>query len=149
MSRLVTYLTFSGNCREAMEFYQGCLGGELMFQTVGDTPGSFNFPQELRNMIVHASLKKGNMILMGTDMRDEELLHGNTVSIFVDCQSEMLIKKYYRNLQIEGEATHPLEETHWGDLFGGLKDKYGNKWLLHYKRNSGFGHWQVCPRSED
>jgi PhnB protein len=29
MNALRPYLTFSGNCREAMEFYAECLGGEV------------------------------------------------------------------------------------------------------------------------
>jgi PhnB protein len=29
--------------------------------------------------------------------------------------------------------THPIENTFWGDLFGGITDKYGNHWLFHYK----------------
>ena len=29
MKEINTYLTFDGNCREAMEFYKQCLGAEL------------------------------------------------------------------------------------------------------------------------
>jgi len=134
MNQIVTYLTFNGNCREAMEFYQGCLGGELNVQTVGQTPGSYDFPEGIKNFVVHASLKKDNMVLMGTDLRDEELLRGNSVSILLNCDSERHIKEYYKNLKAEGEATHPLEVTHWGDLFGGLIDKYGNQWLFHCRK---------------
>jgi PhnB protein len=32
------YLTFDGKCKEAMTFYKECLGGELEFQTIGDSP---------------------------------------------------------------------------------------------------------------
>ncbi len=34
MTQIHSYLTFSGNCREAMTFYRECLGGILMLQTV-------------------------------------------------------------------------------------------------------------------
>jgi PhnB protein len=34
-----------------------------------------------------------------------------------------------------GTADHPLENTFWGALFGGLTDKFGNHWLLNYSQN--------------
>lgn len=34
---LHAYLTFNGNCREAMTFYQDCLGGELCFQPLEES----------------------------------------------------------------------------------------------------------------
>ena len=38
MAQLNAYLRFNGKCREAMTFYQACLGGELTIQTVGESP---------------------------------------------------------------------------------------------------------------
>ena len=40
----------------------------------------------------------------------------------------------YKKLSKDGEQTHPLENTFWGALFGGLTDKYGNHWLLNYDK---------------
>jgi PhnB protein len=36
-SRLNPYLTFNGNAREAMEFYQSVFGGELRISTFGES----------------------------------------------------------------------------------------------------------------
>ena len=36
-SKLNPYLNFDGNAREAMEFYQSVLGGELLVHTFGDS----------------------------------------------------------------------------------------------------------------
>ena len=38
MARLNPYLNFDNNCREAMNFYKDCLGGELFLQTVSELP---------------------------------------------------------------------------------------------------------------
>ena len=38
MAKLNPYLNFNNQCREAMNFYKECLGGELFFQTVGELP---------------------------------------------------------------------------------------------------------------
>ncbi|KAB7530374.1 VOC family protein [Flagellimonas olearia] len=134
MYQIITYLTFNGNCREAMEFYRGCIGGELDVQTISETPEGEKFPDDLKNLVVNASLKKGNILLMGTDLRDEDLVNGNTVSILVESEDEYIIKKYYKNLEKGGSPIHPLKKNHWGGLSGELTDKYGHHWLFHCKR---------------
>lgn len=131
MSKLIAYLTFSGNCREAMSFYQECLGGELYFQTVGDVPMSENLPECMKAWVLHASLQRKDMVLMGTDMVGEQgLIPGNAISILIECSNEKEMRNYYAMLSEGGQSTYPIEQTHWGALFGGLIDKYGNSWLL-------------------
>jgi len=44
MKAIVAYLNFDGNCREAMKFYQRCLGGELSIMPFSEAPG--DFPKE-------------------------------------------------------------------------------------------------------
>jgi PhnB protein len=118
-----------------MEFYQQCFGGELSFQTLGASPKTGKLPDPSKKFIVQASLKNENLKLMGTDMSDEKLLRGNSVSILLDCDNEERIKTYYQSLATGGKASHPLQETHWGDIFGGLTDRYGNNWLFQCNRN--------------
>jgi PhnB protein len=129
-----SYLTFNGNCREAMMFYKNCLGGELVFQTIGESPISDKMPAKMKNYILHSTLKKDKLVLLASDMASEKgLIKGNAVSLMLDCNSEAEIKEYYKKLSEGGEQTHPLENTFWGALFGNLTDKFGNNWLLHFK----------------
>src|SRR4051812_3610794 len=48
MTRIHSYMTFNGNCREAMQFYQRSLGGELVLQTIGDSPLSDKMPRQMK-----------------------------------------------------------------------------------------------------
>ena len=117
-----------------MQFYQSCLGGELLLQTVGESPLSEQLPQEMKDCIVHSTLKRDGVILMGTDMVGEKgLLPGNTVSLLLQCSSETEIRDCYSRLSDGGKATHPLHVSFWGALFGDLTDRYGNNWLLHFE----------------
>ena len=135
MTQINSYLTFNGNCREAMTFYKECLGGELVLQTVAESPMADKMPPQMKKSILHSTLTKGNLVLMGSDMVGEQgLIRGNTVSLMLNCNSEQEIKTVYKNLSKGGEATHPLENTFWGALFGDLTDKYGNHWLLNYQQ---------------
>jgi PhnB protein len=134
-----SYLTFNGNCREVMNFYKKCLGGVLSFQTIGESPLSDKMPKKMKDCILHATLTKGNLILMGSDMLGEQgLIKGNSVSLSLHCNSEKEIRACYKKLSAGGEAAHPLENSFWGALFGGLTDKYGNNWILNFTKSNYF-----------
>lgn len=137
MTQIILYLTFSGNCREAMHFYQDCLGGELLVQSIGESPMADKMPPHLKEHTLHATLTKDGLSLMASDMVGEKgLIIGNAVSLMLHCSSEEEIKTCYANLSRGGEATHPLENTFWGALFGDLTDKFGNHWLLHFEKTN-------------
>jgi PhnB protein len=132
MSTVNSYLTFNGNCREAMTFYQQCLGGELVFQTVGESPLSEKMPKKMKNYILHSTLTNGSLLLMGSDMAPETgLIRGNAVSLVLNSGSEKELKSCYKKLSAGGQETHPLQKTFWDALFGGLTDQFGNHWLLN------------------
>lgn len=131
MIQISIYLTFDGNCREAMSFYRECLGGHLSFRTVGEADSVEVLPEPLRNTVVQATLVSGALVLTGSDMVGEEgLIKGNTVSLLLHCNSEKETRDCYRKLSTGGMASYPLQDTVAGGLFGSLKDKYGHHWLL-------------------
>lgn len=135
-TQINSYLTFNGNCREAMTFYKACLGGELILQTIGESPLSDKMPPHMKDGILHSTLTNGEIIIMASDMANENgIVKGNSVSLMLNCSSEEEIKSYYANLSKNGKADHPLENTFWGAVFGDLTDKFGNHWLLNYSRN--------------
>jgi PhnB protein len=137
MKSVNPYLTFTGNCREAMTFYQKCLGGKLVFQTVGESPLSEKMPKKMKDCILHSTLTNGSLLLMGSDIVSEYgLIKGNAVSLTLNCGSEKEISSCYKKLSAGGQATHPLEDSFWGALFGGLTDKFGNHWLLNCNKDS-------------
>ncbi|MEP6712195.1 MAG: VOC family protein [Ferruginibacter sp.] len=137
MTQINSYLTFSGNCREAMTFYNECLGGELNFQTVGESPLSDKMPSQMKECILHSTLTKDTLVLMGSDMVSEQgLIKGNAVSLSLNCSSEEEIKNFYAKLSAGGKADHALEDSFWGALFGDLTDKFGNHWLLNFTKNN-------------
>jgi len=136
MTQINSYLTFNGNCKEAMSFYADCLGGELTLQTIGESPLADKMPPQMKKSILHSTVTRGGLVLMGSDMVSEKgLVKGNSVSLMLNCSSEEEIRSLYEVLSRDGEATHPLEVSFWGALFGDLIDKYGNHWLLHFDQS--------------
>ncbi len=137
MTQIIAYLTFNGNCREAMTFYQNCLGGELYLQTFGESPMADKLPPEMKDCIIHSTLSKTGWSLMATDMVGEQgLIRGNSVSMLLQCGSEAEIRACYAQISDGGQATHPLEDTFRGALFGGLTDRFGNHWLLNFDKQN-------------
>lgn len=133
--QIQSYLTFNGNCREAMSFYQDCLGGELSFQTIGESPLSDQMPPKMKEYILHATLTKNSMVLMGSDMVPQSgLIKGNAVSMSLMCTSEEEFRTTYASLTQGGSIDHSIEVSFWGALFGDLTDRYGNHWLLVFNK---------------
>ncbi len=135
MTQINSYLTFNGNCREAMTFYKECLGGELVLQPVGESPLSEKMPVKMKDCILHATLTRDKLVLMGSDMVPQTgLIKGNSVSLVLQCSTEEETREAYAMLSADGTSDHPLETTFWGALFGDLTDKYGHHWLINCER---------------
>ncbi|MCE7864300.1 MAG: VOC family protein [Bacteroidetes bacterium CHB5] len=125
------YLTFNGNCRQAMTFYQKCLGGKLTFQTVSKTPGAHALPPKARRSILQATLRKDDLVLVGTDMvGDLGLLKGNAVSMLLHCKTKHNARRIYDRLSKDGRKTQPLTVNFFDVLMGSITDKYGYHWIL-------------------
>jgi PhnB protein len=62
------YLHFQDNCKEAMQFYQGIFGGELEIMSIGSSQVKDQFPEEIHQQTLRASLTNGIFFLMASDM---------------------------------------------------------------------------------
>jgi PhnB protein len=93
------------------------------------------FPASIQNNILHSTLTNDNLMLLASDIASSSgLLKGNNVSLMLQCSSENQIIDCYAKLSDGGVQNHPLEDTFWGALFGGLTDKYGHEWVLNFDR---------------
>ena len=136
MARINPYLNFNDNCREAMNFYKDCLGGELTIMTAGESPMAGQMPPSMKDSIFHASLKIGDNMLMGSDMRRKQLTDGDTVSLCLNCTSEDEQSKFFKNLSAGGTINEPPGEMPGGAKIGNLTDKFGKLWMLYFDKNS-------------
>jgi len=134
MTQINAYLTFDGNCREAMTFYRDCLGGKLTLQTIQGSPMAAQWPAGVQQNILHASLVNGSLVLLGSDIAGRDaLVNGNTISLSLNCSSEEEIKTFFSNLSAGGQVVHPLHEFFAGTM-GTLTDRFEKDWLLYHER---------------
>ncbi len=135
MTEINPYITFHGNCKEAMTFYQECLGGELSLQTVKDSPMADDWPDNMQTHILHARLSNNGLVLLGSDMGSPEVSEkGNKVSLSLNCSSEVEMQASFLHLSKGGKVTRPLHEF-FGGTIGTLTDKYGMDWIFYYNKH--------------
>jgi PhnB protein len=130
------YLHFDDNCRDAMQFYQSLFGGELEIMPISESPAKDQFPEELHNQILHASLSNGDFNLMASDMCGQgDLNQGNSVQLSLNCSSEEEINNLYKKLSDGGQILQELKEEFWGALFAMIVDKFGVRWMLSLEKS--------------
>jgi PhnB protein len=135
MTTINAYIWFNGQCREAMNFYKDCLGGELILQTVEGSPIEAQCAEAMKGMILHASLTSNAMVLMGSDMTSPAgYTKGNNIALSLNCSSEAELNTFFTKLSAGGAIVDAVKEQFWGAIFGVCSDKYGITWMLNYNK---------------
>lgn len=129
--KLTPYLLFNGNCREAMEFYKLCLGGELDLTKVKDSGAKAHLPAFQQEKVVNAKLRSGIMEISASDWLrpDETPVRGNTVCMYLSGGSFDTLKNLFERLSEGAEVTDPLRSQFFG-VYGALNDKFGVRWMF-------------------
>ncbi|HTB48704.1 MAG TPA: VOC family protein [Verrucomicrobiae bacterium] len=126
---LDAYLYFKGNCREAMEFYQGIFGGELHTQTYGEVPG-MSSDESKKDWLMHARLEGGDIKLMASDT-DKASPAAGKIDLSLGGSDEARLREIFDKLGKDGEVRSALKKEFWGDTFGSLTDKYSLNWMVN------------------
>jgi PhnB protein len=133
--KLNTYLAFDGTCEAAFNFYQRCLGGELVaMMKYSGSPMAAQTPAEWRDKIMHARLIVDGEVLMGSDAPPgrHEPPKGFHASINVDTAAEA--ERIYAALSEGGSIVMPLQETFWATRFGMFSDRFGTPWMINVEK---------------
>ena len=141
--KIVTSLSFPGNCREAFEFYARVLGGEITAaMPYGDGPPEMPVPAGIRDWLMHCWLQVGDQALMGSDMHPDYTpdMHkpkdGFDVTLHTDSVEEG--RRLFDGLAQGGEVRMPFAESFWSPGFGGLTDRFGVPWMINVRPGEGW-----------
>jgi PhnB protein len=129
---LTPYLTFDGRCREAFEHYARVTGGTIeMMLSHTESPVADQVPKEWGPMIMHARLRVGNGVLMGSDAPPDrrQTPQGFSVSLGVEKPAEA--ERIFNGLADGGSVTMPLQQTFWAERFGMCVDRFGIPWMVN------------------
>jgi PhnB protein len=127
-----TYLLLDGRCKEAMEFYGSCFGGDLIMTTVGESPMKDIFPESMHKRVVNAKLVSGNINISASDwLRPTETpVQGNTVCLYLSGGTYSEMKNLFDQLSRGATITDSLKQQPFG-VYGALNDKFGIRWMFH------------------
>ncbi|WP_308250062.1 VOC family protein [Sphaerisporangium fuscum] len=129
-SRLNPYITFDGDARQAMEFYQDVFGGTLRTSTFGEA--GMQDPA-LADKIMHAMLEtdRGFTLMASDTAPGMERTAGDNISVSVSGDDADDLRGYWAKLSSGGTVTVPLERQMWGDEFGACVDRFGIGWMVN------------------
>ena len=129
-SRLNPYISFDGNARQAMEFYERVFGGTLELRTFGEYGAQ---DASDADKIMHGQLETASgFTLMGADVPPGmEHSAGNNIAVSLSGEDADELRGYWERLSDGGTVSVPLEKQMWGDEFGMCMDQFGIGWLVN------------------
>jgi PhnB protein len=131
--KIQSYLSFSGDCQQALNFYKGVFGGEINnVQTYEDQ--KIDIPQNYRQKWQHAELKGKGFEFMAYDVSpDTPLNEGNKICMSIDCHNEQEGHDIFEKLAAQGKTHTNWQEMSWGAKYGRCTDQYGVQWMVNSK----------------
>lgn len=134
--KIVTSLSFQGQCREAFEFYAKVLGGKITaaYPYSDDMPG-MSKDEKYKSWLMHCWLDVGDQALMGADMDEPwapniaKPKNGFDVTLHTSDAAEA--RRWFDALAEGGRITMAFEETFWSPGYGGLVDRFGVPWMVN------------------
>jgi PhnB protein len=134
--KLNTYLTFNGNCEEALGFYEKVLGAKrVMLMRYSDGPPETQCSKEMASKVMHGRITIGDNVIMASDAAPERFhaQHGFSVNISVDSPEEA--ERIYAALSAKAkDISMPLEETFWAQRFAMFVDQFGVPWMINCEK---------------
>ncbi|MGI8820434.1 MAG: VOC family protein [Chthoniobacterales bacterium] len=128
------YLFFGGRCEEAIEFYRGALGAEVLmlmrFDESPEPPPAGTLAPGMEKNVMHGCLRIGDATFMVSDGCGNEPTSFDGFSLSLTLPTKVQVDRAFDALAQGGEVRMPLGETFWSPHFGMVADKFGVGWML-------------------
>ena len=131
--QLDCYLSFNGNCEEALNFYAQCLGGKIstLMRFEGSPMDNKELPAHWKQKVMHATLEAEGAKIMGSDLPPGMPLGGYSgFTVSVSLQDVERGRKVFDALAAGGQVRMAFAPPFWGGHFGMLQDKFGVPWMV-------------------
>lgn len=129
-----TYLSFNGDCAQAMHLYADVLGGHVdVMMTFDQSPAKEHVPAEWQEKIMHSQLSVGKWTLMGTDAPPDMYNKPQGLNVQMDVDSIENAERIFARLAEKGTVVMPMEQTFWAERFGALVDRFGIPWMINFE----------------
>jgi PhnB protein len=127
-----TYLTFSGNCAEAFQFYARLLGGKVEDSlTFAGTEAEGYVPADWRSKVMHSQMRIGDNVLMGSDAPPAMAQKPQGFSVSIQISDVAEGERIFNAFAEGGQVTMPFAKTFWAERFGMVTDRFGIPWMVN------------------
>jgi PhnB protein len=131
---LVTpYITFSGDCNAALDFYRTVFHTEIQLSyPYGDyvPEGVAVVPPDLKDWILHAEMQICGTAFWFADEAAEPVTKGNMVKLTVKVPTAKEAQEIFDALRVDARITLPPTETFYSSFHAGLTDRFGVGWNI-------------------
>jgi len=134
MLQPIPYLSFNGDCADAMRFYERVLGGTLeVLMRNAESPFAAHTPKEHADRIIHARLAlPGGGLLYAGDCPPQMPYAGiQGVGITLNFDTGAQATTVFNALAEGGSVTMGLQPMFWANIWGMLNDKFGAPWIIN------------------
>ena len=131
--KISPYVSFSGNCEEAVRFYEKAFNvkAEVMRYKDAPTDNGYQVQEGTENLVMHAQFELGGEMIMLCDTPPGYTNQiGNNIGIMVEFDNSDAAKVVFEVLKEGGQVSMELQETFWSKCFGSLTDKFGIIWNI-------------------
>jgi len=131
--RICPYITFSGNCADAIAFYEQAFNVKAEVMRFKDAPpeNGYEAPAGCEDYVMHAQLELGGEMLMLSDTPPNYPVKvGDNICVMVEFDDADAAKAAFDALKEGGEIAMEMQETFWSKCFGSLTDKFGIGWNI-------------------
>ena len=132
LMKISPYLSFNGNCAEAVALYEKVFNTKAEIMRYSDAPENvYQSPPGTESHIMHAALTINGEAIMMSDMPPEyPVTFGSNITLTVEFGDEDASRAAFDILKDGGEVAMEMQETFWSKCFGTLKDKFGVHWNI-------------------
>ena len=131
--KVQAYVSFSGRCEEALEFYKKSIGAEVIaLMRWKDSPdAAMKSPAGYEEKVMNASFRIGETELMADDGMGGQHAEFRGMTLVIEVVDDLEAKRVFTALGQGGKVTMALSKTFWTSSFGMLSDKFGVPWMIN------------------
>ena len=131
--KVQAYVSFSGRCEEALEFYKTSIGAEItgLLRWKESPDAGMKPPPGYEEKVMHAAFRIGDTELMADDGMGETQAEFKGMTLVIEVADDAEAQRVFTALGEGGKVTMPLMKMFWTSSFGMLTDPFGVPWMVN------------------
>lgn len=136
MSKITPFLMFEGQAEEAINFYTSIFQNSEIIHLARYKAGEHGKEGEVSRAVFSIN---GQEFLCTDSSVQHAFTFTPSISLYVNCDSEVEIDEAFAKLSDGGQLLMPLDKYPFSERFGWVQDKFGVSWQLNLDNFTSIG----------